>query len=105
MALNAVYANDVIAKSVSQNHNNQVEDLTENRDILNENTISVFLENVVSITGEACTDFYKYPFKQKVASGTGGYLVFINKENLLVKTNVCFFAFLRLQMRCKFLMK
>ena len=92
-------------KASVKNLNNQVEDLTENRDILNENTISLFLENGVSITGDACTDFYKYPFKQNVASGTGGYLVFINKENLLVKTKVCFFAFLRLQMRCKFLMK
>ena len=36
----------------------------------------------------------KHLFKQKVASGTGGYLVCINKENSPMKTALSFFAFL-----------
>ena len=85
----------------------QVEDLTENKHILNKYTISLFQENIVSkyikiVTGESCTDFSKTLFKQKVASGTGGYFMCIYIENSPVKTALRFFAFLRLQMICKF---
>ena len=85
----------------------QVEDLTENKHILDKYTISLFQENIVSKnikigTGESCTDFSKTPFKQKVASGTGDYFMCIYIENSPVKTALCFFAFLRLQMICKF---
>ena len=65
---------------------NQVEDLTENKHILNKYTISLFQENIVSKnikigTGEYCTDFSKTLFKQKVASGTGCYFMCFYIEN------------------------
>ena len=89
------------------NTHNQVEDLTENKHILNKSTISLFQENIVSknikiSTGESCTDFSKTLFKQKVASGTGGYFMCIYIENSPVKTVLRFFAFFWLQMICKF---
>ena len=85
----------------------QVEDLTENKHILNKYTISLFQENIVSknikiSTGESCTDFSKTLFKQKVASGTGGYFMCIYIENSPVKTVLRFFAFFWLQIICKF---
>ena len=67
-------------------HDNQIEYLTENRDILNEYTLSLCLENVV-FSNIAISKMRpvlispKHVFKQKVASGTGDYLVRINKES------------------------
>ena len=71
---------------------NHVEDLTENRDSLNKYTMSLFLENVVSLNTDI-SQVRLTPISQNTFLNQKSYLLSINKENLPVKTSLCFLPF------------